>query len=191
MTRLRHHPPRPPRAGALLLAGLALLATLAACGPSAEETEEDREAILEALETYNERLSQAYAFADPSVLEGIAATREINSVRTNIARVASEGKRIVSELEQLTIEDLNHYQASNAYVQTFEVWDIQVQAVGSDEVISRDRDQRSRVRYQVKREGGEWTVVWRQRLDDTGAPSGGAAGPDAPAGEGAGDAGGT
>ena len=187
MTRLRLRSRR-PRA-LLLLASLLPLAPLAACGPSGEEVQADREAILELLETYNERLSQAYAFADPEALEGIAATREINNVRSNIARLSAEGRRIVSELEELTIEELNHYQASNAYVQTFEVWDIQVQAVGSDEVISRDPEQRSRVRYQVKREDGEWTVVWRQRIDDAGEP-GGAAGPDDAAG-GAEGAGGT
>jgi len=189
MTTLRPRPPRRALPLAVLLLA-PLLLPLAACQPSEEEVAEERDAIQAALEEYNERLSQAYAFADPSVLEGIAATREINSVRTNIARIAAEGTRIVSDLKELTIEDLNHYQASNAYVQTFEVWDIQVQAVGSDEMISRDPAQRNRVRYQVKKEDGEWTVVWRQRIDDAGGTDGGgAAGPDA--GGGAEDAGGS
>lgn len=164
-----------PAAPGRLVPGLlcaVLLALAAACGPSQEQIEADRAAIEETLREYTEQLSQAYAFSDPSVLSEVAWQREVSSVENNIARLAQEGRRIASNLEQLTVEDVNVFRVGNAYVRSFEVWEIRVMALGSDRVLSRDDAQESRVRYYLKTDDdGSWKVVWRQRLGETGAPA--------------------
>jgi hypothetical protein len=55
------------------------------------------------------------------------------------------------------------------------VWEIRVMDLGSERMISADRDQRNRVRYQLEKEEGRWRVLWRQRIDDA-APGGGGGG---------------
>ena len=155
----------------LLLAALLLPLALApaACGPSQEELAADREEIEEMLREYARLLARAYTFADPSVLDPVATRREMASVENNIATLADQGRRQAVDLRELTIEDLNLCQADNAYVRTFEVWDIRVLATGVEQEISRQDGQQSRVRYHVKRndDTGDWEVVWRQRLDES------------------------
>jgi hypothetical protein len=155
---------------ALVVAGLA-----AACRPAPEEVAADREEIRAMLEAYADRLSQAYAFTDASILEGIASQREIASVAGNIEILARDGQRLATDLEELQIEKIEMVDRGNAYVQTFEVWEIRVMDLGSERMISADRDQRNRVRYQLEKEEGRWRVLWRQRIDDA-APGGGGGG---------------
>jgi len=182
---------RPSRAAgralpaALLVLAAALAAVLGACSPSPQRVAADRAEILATLETYGRQLSQAYAFADPSVLAEVAMPREVASVENNIARMANDGRRIAADQKELAIEDLDLFQIGDAYVRTFEVWDIRVLAVGSEQEISRDEAQESRVRYRMKKDDeGHWKVLWRQRLEDEG---GGGASPVA-GGEAAGTA---
>lgn len=150
---------------ALVLAGL-LAAT--ACGPSPEEMEANREDVEALLQEYARQLSQAYAFSDPSALEEVATPREVANVENNIARLAEQGRRIAAHQKEMVIEDLNVFQPGQAFVRTFEVWDIRVTALGAEEVISRDPDQQSRVRYRLKTDDeGEWKVVGRERLENS------------------------
>lgn len=158
---------RSPILALLLLA--ALLLPAAACEPSPEEVAAERQAVEETLREYADLLSRAYSFSDASVLEPVATQREIASVENNIARMAAEGRRFAVDLRSLAIEEIDLFQANNAYVRTFEVWDIRVMATGSDREISRQDGQRSRVRYHVKRDDVDepWRVVYRQRLDES------------------------
>lgn len=170
--------PARPRAAAAALAAVALLAALAmgACRPAAEEVAVEEEALRTTIDRYADLLSQAYAFTDASLLEPVAAQREVAAVHANIQQLAGAGQRIATDLKELEIEDIGMSDLDNAYVQTFEVWEIRVMDLGSERVISVDPNQRNRVRYQLKRLDGEWKVLWRQRLDDTGGGGGGGAG---------------
>lgn len=153
-------------AAVLLAAGLW---ALGGCGPSEERVEADRQAIEETLERYATQLSHAYAFTDPSALEEVAMPREVASVESNIAQMADEGRRIAADQKELTIENLEAPGTGTAFVNTLEVWDIRVMDLGSEREISRDENQESRVRYQLKTDGeGTWKVLWRQREGDEG-----------------------
>ena len=169
-------PGRRTRAAAVAVAALALLASLAACRPDEQEVAVEEEAIRAVIDRYADLLSQAYAFTDSSLLEPVASQRERAAVETNIRQLADRGTRIATDLKELEIEDIGMSDLDNAYVQTFELWEIRVMDLGSERVISVDPNQRNRVRYQLKRQDGVWKVLWRQRLDE-GAGGGGAAAP--------------
>lgn len=156
--------PARPVLAPLLLVPVLLVAV--ACGPTPEEVQADREAIEATLHEYGRQLSQAYAFTDPTALEEVAMPREVAAVENNIARLAEDGRRIAAHQKELVIEDLNVFQPGQAYVRTFETWDIQVMAIGTERSISRDPDQRSRVRYRLKQDDdGAWKVLGRERLE--------------------------
>lgn len=157
-----------------LLAACALAAlALAGCRPSDEEVVVEEEALRATIDQYADRLSQAYAFTDASLLEPVAAAREVAAVHANVQQLADRGQRIATDLKELQVEEIGMSDLDNAYVQTFEVWEIRVMDLGSERVISVDQNQRNRVRYQLKRLDGEWKVLWRQRLDDAPAAGGG------------------
>lgn len=162
------------RIAALGAALLLLLTIFIACSRSPEQTAAERQAIETVLQDYGRLLSRAYAFTDPQVLAPVATRREMASVENNIARVAEQGQRLAVDQKEMVVEDLNVFQPGNAYVVTFEVWEVRVVALGSEREISRDEKQQTRVRYRVKTDdAGAWKVVWRQRLEE-GAPAGGA-----------------
>ena len=77
----------------------------------------------------------------------------------------------VVDQKELTIENLEAPGTGSAFVNTLEVWDIRVMDLGSEREISRDENQESRVRYQLKTDDeGNWKVLWRQREGDEGTP---------------------
>lgn len=163
-------------ATALAACALAALALAAACRPASEEVAVEEEALRRTIDEYADRLSQAYAFTDASLLEPVAATREVAAVHANVQQLADRGQRIATDLKELEIEEIGMTDLDNAYIQTFELWEIRVMDLGSERVISVDANQRNRVRYQLKRLDGTWKVLWRQRLDDNPAAGGGAGG---------------
>jgi hypothetical protein len=163
------------------VAALAVVASLAACRPDVQEVAVEEEAIRAVIARYADLLSQAYAFTDSSLLEPVASQRERAAVETNVRQLADQGQRIATDLKDLQIEELRMSDLDNAYVQTFETWEIRVMDLGSERVISVDANQRNRVRYQLKRQDGEWRVLWRQRTDAGATPraGGAAAAPEA------------
>lgn len=166
-----------PAAAVAAVAALALLATLAACRPAEEDVAVEEEAIRAVIDRYADLLSQAYAFTDSSLLEPVASQRERAAVEVNIRQLADRGQRIATDLKEMQIEEIGMSDLDNAYVQTFELWEIRVMDLGSERVVSVDPNQRNRVRYQLKRQDGVWRVLWRQRLDESGAPATGGARP--------------
>lgn len=162
------------------------LGGFAGCTSSEERAEAARGDLEAALEAYADGMSRAYAFTDPSALEAVAMPREIASVESNIARLAERGQRLAVDQKELTVEVMEMTSAGSALVNTLEVWDLRVMDLGSEREISRDENQESRVRYQLKKDDeGTWKVLWRQRVDDPGTRVLGGGDDAAPAGNGA------
>jgi hypothetical protein len=63
----------------------------------------------------------------------------------------------------LTIEEVKVFNYANAYVTTVELWDVRSLATGSREVLAEDLAQSNRVKYQLKREGTSWRVLFRAK----------------------------
>ena len=144
------------------LLGMALV-VLAACGSvTGSDPEADRVAIEAALDAYLPKLAEAYRTKDASVLEGAAVPKEVVTVQRNLDLLKDEGRELRAVFKQLTVEDFSVWNYSNAFVSTFEVWDLQVYVLGTDTLTSEAIDQRNRVKYQMKRIGEEWVVLLRQ-----------------------------
>lgn len=148
----------------IALALVALLVVLApvACGPpSEEELRRVRDDIRAMLLEYLPKMADAYATGETEQLEPYAAPKEIAILEKNIRDLARQGRVVDTELEELTVEGLNLDRHVNAYVTTLEVWDVKVYAAGSENLLGEDDDQRSRVRYQLKRRDGQWQLLSR------------------------------
>jgi len=149
---------RVPRTALSLL----LLATFA-CASGEEQKQVDTAAIAAALEAYLPLLGQAYATGDLAPLEGLAAQKEIAAVEKRISELADQGRVLEPIFRELTVEDVKVFNYANAYVTTVEVWDLRSLATGSREQLAEDVGQRNRVKYQLKREGGSWKVLFRAK----------------------------
>lgn len=132
-----------------------------ACGPSEEKEQVDRDEIQAALETYLPILGDVYATGDLSPLEGLAAEKEIARIHKRIEDLSYQGRRLVPTFRSLTVEDANVWNYSNCYVTTLEIWDLEIRATGTEQVLSTQLEQPNRVKYQLKREDGRWRVLFR------------------------------
>lgn len=144
-----------------LACGLLMALTVFACGPSEEQEQVDRDEIQAALETYLPLLGEVYATGDLSLLEGLAAQKEIARVHKRIEDLSFQGRRLVPTFRSLTVEDSNVWNYSNCYVTTLEIWDLEIRATGADQVLSTQLEQPNRVKYQLKRDDGRWRVLFR------------------------------
>lgn len=146
--------------GGLLLAAL-LTVGLAGCGAE-KVTDEDRQQLEATLREYLPLLSEAYDSGNIEPLRGLAAEREMARIHKRVSELADEGKVVEPTFRQLTVEDVQIWNHSNAFVTTVEVWDLRVFPIGSSTVLSEELNQSNRVKYQLKREGGEWQVLARE-----------------------------
>jgi len=145
------------RLACVLLMALAVFA----CGPSEEKEQANRDEIQAALENYLPILGEVYATGDLSLLEGWAAEKEIARIHKRVQDLSYQGRRLVPTFRSLTVEDSNVWNYSNCYVTTLEVWDLEVRATGTEQVLSTQLEQSNRVKYQLKREDGRWRVLFR------------------------------
>ena len=95
---------------------LLLVLVAAACGPTEEQEQVNREELQAALETYLPILGEVYATGDLSLLEGLAAEKEIARIHKRIEDLAYQGRRLVPTFRSLTVEDSNVWNYSNCYV---------------------------------------------------------------------------
>ena len=89
------------------------------------------------------------------------AEKEISRVFKRVQDLSYQGRTLVPTFRQLTIEDVNVWNYSNAYVTTHEVWDLVIYATGSENVLAEEYEQPNRVKYQFKRDGDQWRVLFR------------------------------
>ncbi len=146
-------------------ATLALVCSLAlglgACEPSARKQAADLEGIQATLEDYLPRLAEAYRTGDVAPLEGVAAAKEMATVEKRLEELREQGRTLEPVFRSVTVEQVNTWSHSNAFVTTVEVWDLQVFSLGSHTLLSEEAAQRSRVKYQLKRDGERWNVLYR------------------------------
>jgi hypothetical protein len=138
---------------------------LLACGPSPERKAAEQSRIDALLKEYLPKLAQAYSTQDAQVLKPLAAEKEIASVAKRIQDLADQGRVLKPSLRSFTIEDLQVWNVTNAYVTTVEIWDLHVFAMGTDTELSKELEQSNRVKYQLKRENDRWIVLYRTILE--------------------------
>ncbi len=114
-----------------------------------------------ALELYLPRLGEAYATGDLEPLRGLAAEKEIAAIEKRIIDLAASGRVLEPTFRTLTVEDVTVFNYANAYVTTVEVWDLRSLATGSRQPLAEEIGQSNRVKYQLKREGDSWRVLFR------------------------------
>ncbi len=149
-----------------VLLGLTVLVALGLGGCTGDQGEPsvaDRAAIQAMLGDYLPRLATAYASGDLEGLRGLASEKEVATVYKRVSDLMTQENRVVTPaLKGFEIEKVTIWNYANAFVTTLEVWDLQVLASGTDRVLSAVGDQRSRVKYQLKRlDDGSWQVMFR------------------------------
>jgi hypothetical protein len=135
------------------------------CGEQASDSAAARPEIEAMLLEYLPRLGEAYAGNDPSSVEGLAAAREIAAIEKRLRDIRLEGRTLEPTFRSLDIEEIKVWGYANAYVTTREVWDIRTFATGTDQLLTEQKDQRNRVKYQLKKIDGRWMVLFRTILE--------------------------
>jgi DNA repair ATPase RecN len=142
---------------------LALTSLLVAvsCSPSTDDTAEAKEEIQAFLEEFLPALGQAYAQRDAYLVEQYVAQKEIARIGKRLDELSALGQVYEPTVRTITIEDVNIWSHSNAYVTTLEIWDVRRLAAGSDQVLTEALEQPNRVKYQLKRDADGWRALYR------------------------------
>ena len=141
--------------------GIALLAAAAACSPGSEVSAEDRRAIEALLTEYTRQMAAAYQSGDASLVAPVATEREQNRLGAAIAELEGEGRGLRPQLERLSIQAIEAASRTTFTVDTLEVWDLRVVALGTEQPVSESLDQENRLTYTVIRERGQWRILSR------------------------------
>lgn len=145
----------------ILLIPFWLAAALAGCAPTEESADVDREELRGILLEYLPKVAEAYATGNLEPVEPYVSPREVAVLRKNVRELAQQGRTVKTELEELTIESVDVVSYGSVFVTTVEEWSVQVYAQGTDNLLAEDPSQINRVRYQLRREDGEWTIMAR------------------------------
>ncbi len=148
-------------AGPVVLASLLLVGCEATLGLDPEEV---RVEVESALNSYLPQLAAAYSKQDPSELKDVAVPKELAHVELRIDELADRGERLVSKLQQFSIDTVK-VARTMAYIATTEIWDIERRALGSDRLLESYPNTQYQVRYQLRLDGGRWFVVFRQLMN--------------------------
>ena len=144
-----------------LVLSLPLVLTFGGC-PGAEVNEQtSKEEIRVLLEEFLPVLGEAYAQRDATLIRPFVAEKEIARVNKRLEELSDQGQVYEPTLQSITIEDVNVWSNSNAFVSTLEVWDVRRLAAGTEQVLTVIENQRNRVKYQMKRDTEGWRVLYR------------------------------
>ncbi len=146
---------------ALLALGVVVIGGLGGCRSATETAAADRAEIQAMLEEFLPVLGRAYAERDALAVTPWVAEKEIARIGKRIEELSDTGQVFVPTFRQLTIEDVNSWNSSNAFVTTVEVWDLRSEALGSGQVLTEVAGQVNRVKYQLKYDGGRWRILYR------------------------------
>lgn len=134
---------------------------LAGCSPPGAE-EIDRDEVQTLLESYLPKLGEAYAQADPAIIEPFAVPKEVARIQARIDELEAQGQVYEPVFKSLDVVSVSPWNYSNAFVTTLEVWDVSAYTVGSHRLVNQVLDQKSRVKYQLKRQDDGWVVLYRE-----------------------------
>ena len=142
-----------------------LLVGATGCTSKEEQQEADWEGVEAALEEYLPKLAEAYTTGDVSLLDGLAAPKEIARVNKRIEEFMALGRTLEPEFVELTVEKVDVWGYANAFVNTVEIWNLRSYATGSHEIVGEELAQSNRVKYQFKRDDDAWLVLYRTIAD--------------------------
>ena len=123
---------------------------------------EDRQEIRTMLERFLPALAAAYSSGDMEPLRPYAVERVLAYTQKRVTDIANQGMVLEANFDGLVIEDLRTWGNDFGIVNTLETWDLTYHPAGGGSVISDRPDTKSRVAYQVKKEGGQWRVFHRE-----------------------------
>ncbi|MFQ5525980.1 MAG: IMS domain-containing protein [Thermoanaerobaculia bacterium] len=144
---------------ALALALGALVTT--GCSSPAEKDAVAKAEIQVFLEDFLPALGEAYAERDAYRVEAFVAQKEIARIGKRLDELSAQGQVYEPTVRSITIEAVNTWSNSNAYVTTLELWDVRRLAAGTDQVLTEVLEQPNRVKYQMKRDADGWRVLYR------------------------------
>ncbi len=142
-----------------------LIGTLSACGSAEEKQAADLESIQAALEAYLPKLAEAYSGGNALVLTDLAAPKEIARISKRIEELEAAGRVLEPEFLELTVEKVDVWGYANAFVNTVEIWNIRSYATGTHASVGEDLAKSNRVKYQFKRDGDAWLILYRTISD--------------------------
>lgn len=143
---------------------------LAACdGTGGIDPEVDHSEIEALLRSYLPKLGEAYATQNTDLLEGMAVAKEMSRIELRTRELDANGQVYEPVFREVTVEDVSVWNYSNAFVTTLEVWDVSSYTIGSHLLVNQSLGQRNRVKYQLKRKGDSWVILYRE-LDQTFEP---------------------
>ncbi len=131
------------------------------CTSAGERQANDTESITAMLEEYLPVLGRVYADGEIEALRPYAAEKELARIAALVENLVDQGRYLAPDFKQLTVEETHIWNNSNAFVTTLEVWDVRMHALGSGEQLAEDVGKRYRVKYQLKRDGASWRVLFR------------------------------
>lgn len=150
------------RLAVLVILGSLALLLLAGCDRSAKQVELDRQEIEDFLKVYLPKLGEAYGQRDAKLLEGMAVPKELSRIELRTDELAELGQVYEPTFREVTVESASVWNYSNALVSTVELWDVRSFTVGSHILVNESLGQKNRVKYQLKREGDSWLVLFRE-----------------------------
>jgi hypothetical protein len=142
-----------------------LIAAFIGCGGAQDDADLKPE-IQAMLEAYLPNLGEAYRLRKPELLTQ-AVPKEQARIGQRISELAGAGQVIDPKFKSVTVESVSAWNHANAFVTTVEVWDVRSYSAGSLTLLKEQVDQRSRVKYQLKRDDGQtWTVLYRELAEN-------------------------
>jgi hypothetical protein len=160
---------RPPAApfllrssACLLILAAVLLAVSTACSaPGAQEIEKgDVQALLE---EYLPKLGDAYTQANARLIEPWAVPKEVARISQRIEELEDQGQVYEPVFKSVEVVSVSPWNYSNAFVTTIEIWDVSSYTIGgSHQLVNQALGQKSRVKYQLKRQDDGWVVLYRE-----------------------------
>jgi hypothetical protein len=150
-----------PSASTLCLILAVVLELATGCVPAEVEEAADKAEIQSFLEEYLPALGNAYAQADAYLIEPYVAPKEIARVGKRLDELGARGHVYEPTVRTITIESVNVWNNSNAFVSTLEVWDVRRLTSGTGLLIDEALEQPNRVKYQMKRDENGWRVLYR------------------------------
>jgi len=154
------------------LLGIALFAAMAACSGSGGVSDADRRAIESLLAEYARLMAAAYESGDGKSVAPIATEREQQRLAISISELEAEGRALRPTLQSLAIEAIDPSGRRLVTVNTLEVWDLRVVALGTEQPISESLGQENRLTYTLQRDQSGWHVLaryLRSSSEDAGA----------------------